>query len=109
VIWQVVPAGIVPFVNVMVVAPVSAVNSEDVPQLFVVAGDELLTVTFAGRVSVIEKFVRLVSAGAVMLMRKREFSPARMVAGENDLLADIPAPSAYTVTFADAPSPLVTP
>lgn len=37
-IWHVVPAGIVPFDNVIVVAPVTAVRVEEEPQLFVIAG-----------------------------------------------------------------------
>ena len=40
-----------------------------------------------------EKFVRSVSGGAGMLIRKREFSPGEMLEGEKDLLAEIPPPA----------------
>lgn len=43
-------------------------------------GVELLTVTPAGRLSVIEKLVRAVSAGAMIERRRRELPPAGMVA-----------------------------
>jgi hypothetical protein len=99
----------VAFDSVIDVAPVTAVSTEPEPQLVVVAGCELLIVTLAGRLSTIEKFVRLVSAGALMLIRKREFSPGRMVAGENDLLDNIPPPAGYTSTRAEAGIPFVTP
>lgn len=108
-IWQVEPAEIVPLVNVMDVAPVSAVRTEDPPQLVRVGGDELLIVTFGGRSSTMEKLVRAVSPGAVMLILNREFSPARIVAGENDLFALTPVPTLYTRTRAEAPNPFVMP
>ena len=76
-----------PFVKVIVVAPVIAVNIAEAPQFGeAVAGDELLTVIFGGRRSVIEKLVRPVSLGAVMLIRNLEFSPGRMVSGLKLLL-----------------------
>ena len=74
-IWQVAPAAIVPFVNVIEVAPVTAVSTALAPQLFCDAGVELLTVTSGGRLSTMEKFVRSVSSGAEILMRNREFPP----------------------------------
>ena len=74
-IWQVAPAEIVPFVSEIEVAPVTAVITAEDPQLFCVAGEELLTVTPGGRLSTIEKFVRSVSSGAEILIRKREFPP----------------------------------
>ena len=58
-----------------------------------VAGDELLMVTFGGRLSTMETFVRSVSAGAEILILNLEFPPVAMVAGENDLFAEIPAPA----------------
>ena len=79
------------------------------PQFVCVAGDELLTVTVGGRLSVMVKFVRAVSPGAVILIRNREFSPARIVEGEKDLLPLIPPPSVYTLMRADAPKPFVIP
>ena len=48
-IWQVVPARMVPFVSVMLAAPVTAVMTAELPQLVCVAGEELLTVTSGGR------------------------------------------------------------
>ena len=95
-IWQVVLAGIVAPDNVMEVAPVTAVSTDEVPQLSCVAGDELLTVTFGGRLSTMEKFVRFVSAGADILILNLEFPSGAMIPGENDLFAEIPAPTVYT-------------
>ena len=99
----------VPFDSVSEVAPVTALITDEAPQLFCVAGEELLIVTSAGRSSTMEKLVRSVSAGAVMLIRKREFSAGRMVAGENDLFAEMPPPAAYTRTRAEAAIPFVMP
>ena len=94
----------------MLVAPVTAVCTAEVPQLReAVAGDELLTVTLGGNESVIEKLVKSVSPGAVILIRKREFSPAEMVSVLNDLLADIPAPGAKMRTRAVTGLTFVTP
>ena len=62
----------------MEVAPVSAANTiggAD-PQPVIAGGVELLTVTPAGKGSVIETFVRFVSLGAKRSIRKRELSPA---------------------------------
>ena len=84
----------VPLVKVMEVPPVSALSTAEEPQLLCVAGEELLIVTSAGRLSTMEKFVRSVSAGAEMVIRNREFSPERIVVGENDFLAETPLPAA---------------
>ena len=99
----------VPLLSVMDVAPVTAVITADSPQPWCVAGEELLTVTFGGRLSTMEKFVRFVSAGAEMRILSREFSPANMISGENDLLAPMPAPGRYTHTRAEAGRPFVMP
>lgn len=80
----------------MEVAPVTAVSTDEVPQLSCVAGDELLTVTSGGRLSTMEKFVRFVSAGADILILNLEFPSGAMIPGENDLSAEIPAPTVYT-------------
>jgi hypothetical protein len=77
----------------MEVAPVTAVKTAEAPQLFWVPGEELLIVTLGGRLSIMEKFVRSVSAGAGMLILNREFSPAEMLEGEKDLFAVNPAPT----------------
>ena len=99
----------VPLDNVTVVPPVVAVMTEEAPQLLCVAGEELLIVTSAGRSSTMEKLVRSVSGGAVILIRKRELAPGRMVAGENDLFDETPPPTVYTLTFAEAGMPFVIP
>lgn len=78
----------------MEVAPVTAVNTDEPPQLLCVAGVELLMVTSGGRLSIMLKFVRFVSAGAVILILNLEFPPETMVAGKNDLFASTPAPVA---------------
>lgn len=104
---QVVAARIVPLDKATVFSPVTAVITAEAPQLFCVAGEELLIVTSAGRSSTIEKLVKSVSAGAVMLMRKREFSPGRIVAGENDLFDEMPRPAVYTLTSAEVGIPFV--
>lgn len=93
----------------MEVAPVTAVSTDEPPQLLRVAGDELLMVTSGGRLSTTAKFVRFVSAGADILILNLEFSPGAMVAGENDLFAETPAPTVYTLTGAEADIPFVTP
>lgn len=93
----------------MEVAPVTAVSTDEPPQLFSVAGDELLMVTSGGRLSTRAKFVRFVSAGADILILNLEFSPGAMVAGENDLFAETPAPNGYTRTCPKADNPFVMP
>lgn len=87
----------------MEVAPVGAVNTGGgvVPQPRTVGGVELLTVIPEGRLSVIEKFVRLVSPGAVMAILNLELPPAVMEAGEKDLLANISLPRTVTFAFAE--------
>ena len=59
----------------MVVAPVGAFNTRGgvAPQPEVEGGLELLTVRPAGRLSVMEKFVRLVSLGAKISIRNLAF------------------------------------
>jgi hypothetical protein len=47
---------------------------------------ELLTVTPAGRLSVIEKLVRFVSLGAKISILNRELPPTAMEEGENDFI-----------------------
>ena len=79
-------------VSVIDVAPVTALKVAELPQLLNVAGDELLTVTFAGKLSTMEKLVRSVSRGAGMLILILEFSPGKIVEGEKDLVAGIPLP-----------------
>ena len=104
-----VPAEIVAPDKVMEVAPVTAVSVAEPPQFVCVAGDELLMVTLGGRLSTMAKFVRFVSAGALMLRVKFEFPPGVIVTGKKDLLAEIPAPAVYTLTGAEADIPFVTP
>ena len=70
------------------------------PQPVVVAGEELLTVTPAGRVSVSEKFVRPVSPGAVTSIRKRELPPAVIVGGLNDFAPVTSEPNTRMSPFA---------
>lgn len=81
----------------MEVAPVGAVNiSGGVgPQSVSDGGVELLTVTPAGKLSVIETFVRSVSLGAKISILSLELPPASMVEGENDLM---PATSVLVTT-----------
>src|SRR3990172_3592646 len=104
------PASMLAFVNVMVSDPVTAISIADAPQV----GDtnglvELLIVTPVGSVSVKEKFVSAVSAGACTLIRKRELPPASMVLGLKVLFAEIPVPISYTSISAMAGRILVTP
>ena len=65
-IRQRVPAAMVAPVRVIKLAPVVAVSTRGGvdPQLLTDAGVELVMVTPAGRLSVTEKFVRVVSTGA---------------------------------------------
>jgi hypothetical protein len=82
-----------PFVKETEVAPVTAVKTGDAPQPLVVAGVELLMVTFAGRLSVSVKFVKAVSAGAIMLIRNLELAPGTIDVGLKPLVPVIPAPA----------------
>lgn len=93
----------------MVVPPVTAVSKEAAPQPVLVAGVELLIVMPAGRLSVMEKLVSEVSAGALISILSLELPPRMIVAGENDLLPVMPVPLAYTPTFAVAARRFVTP
>lgn len=77
------------------------------PQPVTDAGDELLTVTPVGRLSVIEKFVRFVSPGAVISIRNLELPPAVIDEGENDFDASKSLPRMFTLAFAERE--LVTP
>lgn len=61
----------------------------------------MFTVTFVGRLSVNEKFVRSVSLGAKKSMRKREVPPAAMVEGEKLLMPDSSVPLTLTEALAD--------
>jgi hypothetical protein len=81
----------------MEVAPVGAVNTSGGvgPQSVSAGGVELLTVTPAGKLSVIETFVRFVSLGAKMSILNLGLPPASIVEGENDLM---PATSVLVTT-----------
>lgn len=70
------------------VAPVAGANTRGgvAPHPVAVGAVELLTVIPAGRLSVIAKFVRLVSLGAKISILKRKLPPAGIVDGENDLM-----------------------
>jgi len=98
-----------PPVNEMEVAPVGAVNTNGGvgPQSVIAGGVELLTVTPAGRLSLIETFVRFVSVGAKMSILNLEVPPASIVEGENDLMPAISV--LVTTTFAFAGRRLPTP
>jgi hypothetical protein len=91
------PARIKPPVKEMEVAPVGAVNTKGGvgPQPVSAGGAELLIVIPAGKLSVIEAFVRLVSLGAKISTLSLEFPPASIVEGEKDL---IPATSVLVTT-----------
>ena len=108
-ILQLCPARIKPFVREIEVAPVVAVSMSGgvAPQPFVAGAVELLTVKPAGRLSVIEKFVRFVSPGAKISMRNLEFPPGAILEGENDLIPVTSTPE--TVTLSVAGLPLLTP
>lgn len=103
------PARIKPPVREMEVAPVGAVNTSGGvgPQPVIAGGVELLTVTPAGKLSVIEKFVRLVLLGAKKSILNREFSPTEMLEGKNDFVPERSVP--LTVTAAVAAVRLPTP
>ena len=96
-------------VNEIEVAPVGAVNTRGgaAPQPLIAGAVELLTVTPAGRLSVIEKFVRFVSLGAKKSILNRELLPAVIEAGEKVFtpLTSVPA----TFTMFDAERGLLTP
>ena len=80
-------------------APVVWVNRAEVPQSEeTTAGVELLIVTPVGRLSVIEKFVRSVSLGAVISILNLELPPAGIFEGENDFIPETSVP--LTVTLA---------
>ena len=79
--------------QLIVVAPVGVLKVPPMQLALFVAGVELLMVTPAGRLSVMEKLVRLVSAGAVMSIRSLEFCPGSIVLGLNDLEAAMPVPT----------------
>jgi len=91
-----------PLVREIEVAPVVAVNTRGGvgPQpAEATAGVELLIVSPAGRLSVIEKFVRSVSPGAVISILNLELPPAGMEAGANDLAAKISLPRTPMLAF----------
>ena len=97
-------------VSEMVFVPVIAVNTSGgvAPQPDVVGGVELLIVTPAGRLSVIEKFVRFVSLGAKMSILNLELPPAGMEEDENDFVADTSVPMTVTLEFAASRLPVGT-
>ena len=76
--------------KVIVSVPVAAAVRVPAPHPLREAAVELLMVTFAGRISVTEKLVRSSSSGARKEILRRELEPAKMEAGENDLLAVTP-------------------
>lgn len=77
------------------------------PQPFVAGAVELLTVKPAGRLSVIEKFVRSVSPGAKISILNLELPPGAILEGENDFIPITSTPA--TVTLAVAGRTLPTP
>lgn len=91
------------------VAPVGALRTSGgvAPQPEVEAAVELLMMTPAGRLSVTEKFVRLVSAGALTVILNLEFPPAGIVDGENDFEASrsLPRIVALVVAASKFPTP----
>ena len=89
-----VPAWTVPPVKVITLVPVTAVRTAPAPQLATLGPCELLMTTPAGRLSVTEKFVKVMSAGAVILILNRELPPTSMVEGLKLLLASMPVPAA---------------
>jgi hypothetical protein len=89
------PAAMVPLVKEMVSVPVTAVSDAEGPHPEDTLGPcELLIVTPAGRISVNEKLVSEVSAGARRSTRNLEFPPASMVLGLKDFPPVIPVPTA---------------
>jgi hypothetical protein len=86
---------------------VGAVNTRggDAPQPVIRGVEELLTVTPAGRSSVMEKFVRSVSPGAKMSIRNLEFVPAGIV-GRNDFIPVTSVPLMVRLAFAATKFPI---
>ena len=84
------------------VAPVGAVSTSGGigPQPLMAGAVELLTVRPAGRLSVIEKFVRSVSPGAKMSILSLEFPPVAIDEGENDLMPVTSTPATFTTAVA---------
>ena len=95
---QRVPMAMVPPVREIVVPFVGAFNTGGgvVPQPETAGAVELLMITPAGRGSVTEKFVRVVSPGAKISILNRELLPAVIVAGVNDFM---PVTSVPLITF----------
>ena len=89
-------------VNETEVAPVGAVNTSGgvAPQPVIAGGVELLIVTPAGRLSVIEKLVRFVSLGAKRSILNRELPPNAIEEGENDFIPATSVPLTVTLAFA---------
>jgi hypothetical protein len=102
-----VPARIKPFVREIVVAPVGAFKTSGgvAPQPVTAEGLELLTVMPAGRLSVIETFVRFVSPGAKISIRNLELPPAAIVDGENVLIPATSVPVIVAVAFPEVRLP----
>ena len=89
-------------VNETEVAPVGAVNTSGgvAPQPEIAGGVELLIVTPAGRLSVIEKLVRFVSLGAKRSILNRELPPNAIEEGENDFIPATSVPLTVMLAFA---------
>ena len=102
------PAGIKPFVRETEVAPVGPLNTSGGvgPQPVIVGGRELLTMTPAGRLSVTEKFVRLVSLGAKISILNLELPPTTMEDGENDFIPSTSVPLTVTVALTGDKRPI---
>jgi len=99
----------------MEVAPVAGgqtagKTADKAPQPLIAGGVELLTVTPAGRSSMMEKFVRFVSDGAKMSILSLELPPDAIVVGLKVLVPVAGPPVVFTVTVAVLESTkLVTP
>lgn len=91
------------------VAPVGAIKTRGgaAPQPVIVGGVELLTVTPAGKSSVIEKFVKSVSFGAKISILNLELPPAVIDEGENDFIPVTFVPLTVTLAFAASRFPTV--
>lgn len=102
------PANISPLVSETDVAPVGAVKTRGgaVPQPVVVGAVELLTITPAGRLSLIEKLDRFVSLGAVISILNLALPPIGMDEGENDLVATTSEPLTVTLALAASRLPI---
>lgn len=102
------PARTKPFVRETEVAPVGALNTRGGmgPQPVIAGGAELLTVIPAGRLSVTEKFVRLVSLGAKISILNLELLPAAIEEGENDFIPATSVPRTVTLAFAGRGLPI---